>query len=517
MEYIGESQPEHASIEFRHVSISFDDPDRLATYINHVEPGVIVAHGPLTDSLRHNYLRTTLGDDQETTSIGAMVECAIDGASLFDDNWQDDLFDELEGYYSTLSDSYVSTLPHEPDALYIHHLLQKHALRIKAACEPDSCSVYISLVNNKFIEHARGNTIRAEESNLDSPDYTLLYNVAQAWAKVQNTLMSRYLTPDENTAYTAIHIQPPENWTPPPSDETIMQPSNSVTPPSLDEPKHEVTNHIHRLTEAFDVLGGHLAAKERLTEIGAAYADPDSAALFHINAPSFLLQGEPGTGKTTLVKAFAEATQADLVTLSASDIQSKFIGETGKLIDQHFQAAIDADVRTILFFDEIDTLIHVDNHPYFHKPTKRLGELIEYIGEAYPHVLVAGCMNTDPADVIESIIRPGRLEVITLTPPSTYQELADTWFSVLYAVQPPFQYASTDPDNQSTPASYDETINIPQLAQQSYGLTGADMAHILATIRQKKFRDYQLTGRMVAISQTDIKTQLDVFRSQYDD
>ncbi|KAI4468556.1 aaa domain-containing [Holotrichia oblita] len=69
-----------------------------------------------------------------------------------------------------------------------------------------------------------------------------------------------------------------------------------------------------------------------------------------------LLFGPPGTGKTRLVDALAAETGAIFLSVTASSILSKYIGESEKMLRSLFQYIHDNDRQTILFIDEIDGL-----------------------------------------------------------------------------------------------------------------------------------------------------------------
>ncbi len=82
------------------------------------------------------------------------------------------------------------------------------------------------------------------------------------------------------------------------------------------------------------------------------HAQTDKIAIRNYN---LLLSGPPGTGKTEFVKYLAQELGCELMVKRASDLLSKWIGETEQQLAEAFQAAEAANA--ILFFDEIDGLL----------------------------------------------------------------------------------------------------------------------------------------------------------------
>src|SRR6056297_3489709 len=84
--------------------------------------------------------------------------------------------------------------------------------------------------------------------------------------------------------------------------------------------------------------------------------NPDIFKKVGVDPPKgILLFGKPGTGKTLMAKAVANATNASFIRIIGSELVQKFIGEGARMVRELFQMARDK-APAILFIDELDAI-----------------------------------------------------------------------------------------------------------------------------------------------------------------
>ena len=131
-----------------------------------------------------------------------------------------------------------------------------------------------------------------------------------------------------------------------------------------------------------------------------------------------LLSGPPGCGKTLLVKAAANETEVNFISVKGPELLSKYVGESERAVREVFRKAKQA-APCIVFFDEIDALVPIrgagssDSHVTERVISQFLTELdgVEELGD----VLVLGATNR-PDMLDPALLRPGRFDVELVVP-----------------------------------------------------------------------------------------------------
>src|SRR6056297_361737 len=133
-----------------------------------------------------------------------------------------------------------------------------------------------------------------------------------------------------------------------------------------------------------------------------------------------LLFGKPGTGKTLVAKAVANATNASFIRIIGSELVQKFIGEGARMVRELFQMARDK-APAILFIDELDAIgskrIKVatsGDREVQRTLMQLLSELDGFNNRGDIRVIAA----TNRPDILDpALLRPGRFDRLIEFPP----------------------------------------------------------------------------------------------------
>ncbi len=135
-----------------------------------------------------------------------------------------------------------------------------------------------------------------------------------------------------------------------------------------------------------------------------------------------LLFGKPGTGKTLVAKAVANATNASFIRIIGSELVQKFIGEGARMVREVFQMAREK-APAIVFIDELDAIgskrIQVatsGDREVQRTLMQLLSELDGFNNRGEIRVVAA----TNRPDILDpALLRPGRFDrLIEFPPPS---------------------------------------------------------------------------------------------------
>lgn len=150
----------------------------------------------------------------------------------------------------------------------------------------------------------------------------------------------------------------------------------------------------------------------------------------------YLFVGPPGTGKTTLARAIAQAAGCFFVYAQGSDFIEKYVGIGAQRIRELFaqaQQALDSGTykAAIVFIDEIDAIGGTRNNE-LPEHTQTLNALLtEMDGFSAEHALIIIGATNRASSLDRALVRPGRFDrIVTVPLPDTEKRKAILAFYV---------------------------------------------------------------------------------------
>ncbi len=185
-----------------------------------------------------------------------------------------------------------------------------------------------------------------------------------------------------------------------------------------------------------------------------------------------LLHGPPGCGKTLLVRAVANESDANFYAINGPEIMSKFYGESEGNLRKMFEAA-EKNAPSILFIDEIDAIAPKRSEVTGEVERRVVAQLLASMDglKSRGNVIVIGATNR-PEAIDEALRRPGRFDreiEIAITGREGRLEILQI-------------------HTRGMPLA--EDVNLQKVSEFTHGYTGADLEALSREAAMKALRRY---------------------------
>ena len=235
--------------------------------------------------------------------------------------------------------------------------------------------------------------------------------------------------------------------------------------PAREDPYVKAMEIIERPNVRYSDIGGLEDQVQEIREVvELPLKHPEVFRELGIEPPKgILLYGPPGCGKTLLAKAVAGESQATFISLVASELAQKFVGEGARIVRELFEFARKR-APSIVLIDEIDAIA-----------ARRLD--IGTSGEREIHrtltQLLAELDGFDPLDNVKVIATTNRLDIIdpALLRPGRFDRVIEVPLPGLRGRYNIFKIHTRK-------MKLSENVDLMELAKLTEGATGADIKAI---------------------------------------
>lgn len=221
-----------------------------------------------------------------------------------------------------------------------------------------------------------------------------------------------------------------------------------------------------------DDMGGNFELKKQIKRLVTQYENPKFFKERGVSLPKgILLYGPPGTGKTLAAKIFAGEIDRTFYYIKASDILSKYYGESARRVKEIFDSV---EGPCIIFIDEIDSI--GGKRDEIHEASQKvLSELLQQLDGMKSRddiILLAATNRKESLD--SALIRPGRFDRHILVDRPDEEARKEIWKI----------HIKKQTEN-STVKIFEDNLDIDLLAKENGGLVGADIEEIIRVSKEK--------------------------------
>jgi transitional endoplasmic reticulum ATPase len=239
-------------------------------------------------------------------------------------------------------------------------------------------------------------------------------------------------------------------------------------------PEYTEPQETRRADVTYDDVGGLGGTVEQVREmIELPLKHPEIFNRLGIDPPKgVLLHGPPGTGKTLLARAVANEADANFFSIAGPEIMGRHYGESEQRLREMFQQA-QQQAPSIIFIDEIDSIAPKRSEVTGELERRVVAQLLTLMDGLEPrqNVVVIGATNRVNA-IDEALRRPGRFD----------REI------VIGVPDHPGRSEVLSIHTRGMPLA--EDVAVDELARNTYGFVGADLAALTREAAMEALRRY---------------------------
>lgn len=263
---------------------------------------------------------------------------------------------------------------------------------------------------------------------------------------------------------------------------------------------------------SLDDIGGLESVKRTLRDIAISFQHPEVMEKWGASRPQgVLLYGAPGTGKTMLTQALAHEMGAELWALQSTDIYEKWLGNSEQRIKEIFDHARKFEGRLVLFFDEFDSIVGISENPTSGGADRARNAVagifkqeMNTLAKDNPNVLVVAATNNldriDPA-----LVRSGRFDHKVYVPMPDGQSRGQIIAGII--AKTTIKTGALDFQ------AFADDMNVVQLADETDGMSGADITEIFRRLSLSRAMQEARTGTVQPpITHSEIIAEVRTFR-----